>query len=101
METISKQIRQQLRQNSDSHTKASGQKFFKESVRVLGVKTAVVSKIAKTFNKEIKAMEKKQVFDLCEELWQSGYLEESFVACHYSYLISNKYLPSDFGILEK
>ena len=94
-------IREQLKQNSDPHTKATGQNFFKEKIKIYGVKTALVTKIAKSHVKEILAMDKKEVFDLCEDLWKSGFMEETFIACHYSYLIHKNYEPADFKVFEK
>jgi 3-methyladenine DNA glycosylase AlkD len=94
-------IRQELKQNSDAHTKRSGQRFFKEKVNLYGVKTALVTKIAKQYDKEILGMAKKDVFALCEELWRSEYMEESFIACHFSYLIRKKYQPEDIKAFEK
>jgi len=101
MKMIITKIRQELKQNSDSHTRTTGQNFFKEKVKLYGVKTALVTKFAKAFDKEILAMDKQQVFALCEELWQSGYMEESFVACHFSYLLRKNYEPADFKVFEK
>jgi 3-methyladenine DNA glycosylase AlkD len=101
MNAIIIKIRQELKKQSDPHTRATGQNFFKEKVKIYGVKTALVTKIAKSFDKEVLAMDKKQVFALCEDLWQSGYMEESFVACHFSYLIHKKFEPADFKVFEK
>jgi len=101
MQSIINTIRKELKQNSDPHTKATGQKYFKEEVNIYGIKTALVSKIGKTFDKEILAMDKNEVFVLCEELWQSSYMEESFIACHFSHLISKNYDPADFKVFEK
>jgi 3-methyladenine DNA glycosylase AlkD len=101
MNAITKKIRQELKQKSDPHTKATGQNFFKEKVKIYGVKTALVTKIAKTHDKEVLAMDKKEVFALCEELWQSGYMEESFIACHFSYLLRKNYEPADFKVFER
>jgi 3-methyladenine DNA glycosylase AlkD len=98
---ILEKVRQELRKNSDPHASASGKKFFKEAVRIYGVKTAIVTKIARSFNKEIKTMEKGQILLFCEKLWQSGYLEESFIACHWSYRLRRQYQPADFAIFEK
>jgi len=98
---IIKKIRQELKQNADEKTKQSGQRFFKEKIRMYGVKTGVVEKIAKTFFKEIKEKNKSEIFDLCEELWQSGYMEESFIACNWSYFIHKDFQPNDFKIFEK
>ena len=95
------QIHQELKQNGDLHTKTSGQNFFKEKIKIYGVKTALVTKVAKAHDKEILAMDKKEVFALCDELWQSGYMEESFIACRFSYLIHKSFEPADFKVFEK
>jgi 3-methyladenine DNA glycosylase AlkD len=93
-------IREELKQNSDPHTKATGQNFFKEKVKIYGVKTAMVAKIGKRYDRDILTMPKKDVFNLCKTLWQSGYMEESFIACHFSYLIRKNFETADFKIFE-
>lgn len=75
-------------------------RFFKEAVKLYGVKTAVVEKIGKEYFRKIKEKEKREIFQLCENLWQSGYMEESFIACNWSYAIRNRYEKSDFHIFE-
>ena len=79
----------------------SGQGFFKEKVKLYGVKTAIVRKLEKNAYKAIKDIKKTEIFNLCEELWQSGYMEESFIACNWSYFIHKDYKPEDFKIFEK
>ena len=101
MKRIIRQIRQELIQNSDPHTASTGQNFFKENVKIYGVKTVFVTRICKAFDKEIFAMDKKAVFALCEELWQSGYMEESFIACHFAYLVRKNFEPADFTVFER
>ncbi len=94
-------IRQELKENSDEHTKETGQRFFKEKIKFYGVKTAVVSRIGKEHFKNIKGKSKTEIFSCCEELWQSGYMEESFIACNWSYYIRKEYEPGDFAVFEK
>jgi 3-methyladenine DNA glycosylase AlkD len=65
MNSILNTIRKELKKASDPHTKATGQNFFKEKVKIHGVKTVQVTKIAKTYDKDILAMDKKEVFILC------------------------------------
>lgn len=101
MEDIIKTIRKELRQNSDEKIRETGQGFFKERIECYGVKAAVVGKVAKEYFKLIKDYKKSEVFELCEILWQSGYLEESFIACNWSYYFRNQYEPEDFRIFEK
>jgi len=101
MENILLKIRKELKQNIDSRTKATGQKYFKEKVKIYGVKTALVTKIAEQHDDEILAMPKNNVFALCDDLWQSDYMEESFIACHFSFLIRKIFDSSDFMVFEK
>lgn len=54
MTAIIDTIRRELIQNSDEQTRRSGQNFFKEKVKLHGVKTAVVTKIAKAHFKIIQ-----------------------------------------------
>ena len=101
MNSIIKIIRQELKQNSNEKTKITGQQFFKEQIRLYGVKSATVGKIGKEYFKTIKDKKKTEIFDLCEELWRSGYMEESFIACNWSYYIRKNYEPKDFKVFEK
>ncbi|MBE7554888.1 MAG: DNA alkylation repair protein [Anaerolineales bacterium] len=101
MNNILNKIRQELKQNADEHTQKSGQTFFKEQVQLYGVKTVVVSRIGKEYFKEIKDRGKTEIFKLCEALWQSGYLEESFIACNWSYFLRKDYEPQDFPVFER
>jgi 3-methyladenine DNA glycosylase AlkD len=93
-------IRSELKDSADEKTKESGKHFFKEEVKLYGVKTAIVSRIAKDRYKEIREEDKNEIFALCEELWSSGYMEESFIAANWAYFLHKKYEPSDFSIFE-
>lgn len=94
-------IQQQLKESADETTQVSGQRFFKETITTYGVKTVIVQKISKDLFKKIKDYPKQQIFKLCEKLWQSSYLEESFIACNLSYYLHKDYQPSDFKVFEK
>ena len=78
MMSIINKVRRELKQNSDVKTLKSNRRFFKEEIRLYGVKTPVVIKIGKKYLKEIKDKKKTCVFDLCEELWRvlTGFAEE-------------------------
>ena len=94
-------IRSELKDTADDKTKESCKRFFKEEIRLYGVKSAMVSRIIKKYHTEIKGKEKKEIFALCEELWSSGYIEESFIAADWAYSLRKKYEPSDFPIFER
>lgn len=98
---ILQELRRELNQNSDPETQKSSYKFFKEEVRLYGVKTATVQKIGKKYYQQIKDKSKAEILDLCEELWKSGIQEETYVACNWSYYIRERYEPDDFRIFER
>lgn len=102
MKNIIDDIRQSLIDSIDPKTLATSSHFFKEgeAAKVHGVKMGEVSKIAKEGLKQIKHLSKHEIFDLCEELWKSGYLEESVVACIWAESLHKQYEPSDFQIFE-
>jgi 3-methyladenine DNA glycosylase AlkD len=101
MEEILKKIRKELSENSDDATLKSADRFFKEEVKLYGVKTAIVSKISKEYYQTIKDKPKSEIFNLCEELWKSGMMEECFIACNWSYFIHKIYEKPDFKIFDK
>jgi 3-methyladenine DNA glycosylase AlkD len=97
---IIEKLRKDLTENIDEHTKNTAQRFFKEKIKVYGVKTATVSRISKKYYDEIKDFDKKEIFKLCEVLFSSGFMEESFVACNWSYNLNKGYEEKDFTIFE-
>ncbi len=101
MKSIINKIREELEKNIDEKTQATSQNYFKEKIKCLGVKTAIVSQISKEFFKLVNDKTKSEIFDLCEILWQSGCIEESFIACNWSFYIHKQYEPVDFQVFEK
>ncbi len=101
MKNIIESLREELTKNADEITRSSGERFFKENVKLYGIKSATVIRIGKEFYEKLPDKEKSNIFSLCEELWRSGYMEESFVACNWSYYVRHQFKPSDFEIFEK
>ena len=101
MDTIMLEIRKELVKNSDQRTLESSRNFFKDEIISYGVKSATVIKISKDFFKTIKNKSKEDVFTYCDELWQSNNLEESFIACNWSYSVHKEFQPADFEVFEK
>ncbi|MBP7653243.1 DNA alkylation repair protein [Candidatus Dependentiae bacterium] len=100
MNSIIKKIRYELKKNCDEKFKKSGQRFFKEEVKLYGVKSWIVRKISKDNFKNIKDKTKKELFAICEELLKSGYLEESFIACHWSEFSNKDFDKPDINTFE-
>jgi 3-methyladenine DNA glycosylase AlkD len=101
MQNIINEIRKELIANSDKKTQVTSQNFFKEKIIPYGVKTAIVSKISKKYFQQLKGKTKAEIFDLCDILWQSGYIEESFIACHWSYAVRKDFEAGDFEVFDK
>lgn len=101
MQSVIDDLRQELRQNADETIRAGSRRFFKDEVRSYGTKTAFVVKLARKYFANVKHGSKAEIFALCEELWRSGYMEESFVACDWSYRLRKQYTEEDFAVFEK
>lgn len=99
--TMLQQLRGKLKAHADDKTRQSATRFFKEEVRTYGVKSAVVQRIGKDFFGLIKSEPKEQIWDLCEQLWQSGVMEEAIVACNWSYALRKKFMPDDMLLFER
>jgi len=101
-EKILTEIRQVLKDCADEKTRQSSSRYFKEGEEALvyGVSMQEVGKIGKEFYKQIKGNSKKEIFEICEELWKSKYLEEAGIACIFSECLHKIYEPSDFKVFE-
>ncbi|NDV64893.1 DNA alkylation repair protein [Bacteroides sp. 224] len=95
-------IRQTLTDSINPKVLASSDRFFKtgEAAKVRGVGMGEVSKIGKLSFRQIKELPKQEIFKLCDELWQSGYLEEGVIACVWAESLYKQYEPSDFSTFE-
>ncbi len=98
---ILKEIRQALRESVDEKTLASGDRYFKEEVKLYGVRIPVVNEIGRLAFEKLRGLSKQEIFGLCEELWQSGYSEEGYIACNLSYYLHERYEPADFAVFER
>jgi len=101
-ETILKQIRETLSANADPKRVTLMERFFKEgeNAKVYGLNAANAKKIAKEALQQVKELSKQEIFEFCEELWKSSYLEEAGIACTFAESFHNKYEPSDFVFFE-
>ena len=101
MKEIVARLEKELEKMSDAKLQQTSQRFFKESIKTYGTKTGDVVKLGKEYFKEIKDLEKEEVFELCESLWQSGYLEETFIACEWSYNMHKQFEEKDIQTFER
>lgn len=93
-------IQQELIKASSLPVKQSAMSFFKESIDNYGVKSGEVKAIGKTYFKKLKGESKEQVFKHCTTLWQSGKIEEAFIACHWSHNMRKQFITADLNTFE-
>ena len=65
---ILKDVRRELKANVEEKYRLDNQKYFKEKISCYGVRTPVVRKIAKKYFKQIRHLDKTEIFALSEEL---------------------------------
>ncbi|RKZ30428.1 DNA alkylation repair protein [bacterium] len=99
-EKILKEIRNELNRNVDSEYKVGIQRFFKEEVKVYGVRGPVFKKISRKYFKQVNHLDKKEIFELCECLLNSGYGEEIGMAFDWAFRLKKYFDESDFKIFE-
>ncbi len=97
---IIKEIRKEFTRKASEALQTSGMRFFKEKVRIHGLKAADTKSISKKYLPQIKKMPKEKVFELCEKLLKSGYLEEMMIACDWAYSKIKEFEIADFKKFE-
>jgi len=98
MDPIISRIRRDLERIADPAIQESSRRFFKEEIRCYGTKTASVIALAKKYWKEVKSRPKPEIFAMCEDLYRSGYMEESFIVSEWAHALSGKYEPDDLAV---
>lgn len=101
MDPVIARIRQDLIDHADPEIRKRSQRFFREEIRCYGMKTAAVTAIAGKYWKDIRSRGKAGIFALCEELFQSGYLEESFIVSAWVHNLSGEYEREDFTTFQR
>lgn len=95
MDPIIGRIRKELSAQADPEIQKSSKRYFKEEITCYGMKTATVIAIARKYWKEVEGRPKPEIFMLCEELYQSGYMEESFIVSEWAHSLSGRYEKED------
>jgi 3-methyladenine DNA glycosylase AlkD len=82
IEHTAPRLKRQLRALADPEFKSSQQRFFKEAVRGLGVRTPAVRKLASEAAKEYRTARFSfdEILAISEGLWRSGIIEERALA---------------------
>jgi 3-methyladenine DNA glycosylase AlkD len=76
MDPVIIHIRKELKDHQDMEIRKTSQRFFKEEI----------------------AWPRQEIFFLCEELYKSGYLEESFIVSNWTSSLIGQYEPNDLPV---
>ena len=101
MDNTLQEIRNKLKAGGDARLRDAGQRYFKEKIKAYGFRTADVTRISKEHFSRVEGQGKEGIFRMCESLFSSGYIEESFIACNWSYYARDGFAESDFAVFER
>ncbi len=92
-------IRDELEQNKELVYKNGVTRYLKEDVNPIGVRMPKVRRIAKKYFP--KDLNKKEIFELCEQLLEKRTMEETFIAFAWVRRIEDNLVITDFARLER
>lgn len=101
------EIRRELKQNIDLEYKKGAIRHFKEPIKVYGVRSKIVRKIAQKyfplFGRSSQKWNggKKKFFSLCEQMLRSNYHEEAIIVFIWAEKLVKNFQESDFKIFER
>ncbi len=101
MDPVITQIRQELKDHQDLEIRKTSQRFFKEEITCYGIKTAIVLAIAKKYWKVVQRRTRPEIYLLCDELYKSGYLEESFIVSNWTNSLAGHYEREDLPVFKR
>ena len=101
MNKIIKDITEELKANVDEKYKKAQHWFFKEGIKLYGVRVGVVRKVGRDFFKKIEVKDKKHVFELCDELLKIEKQETRIIAWQWARKMKKEFMEGDFNIFER
>lgn len=101
MRKIVRNIIGELKKCVDVDYKKAQHWFFKEGIKLYGVRVGVVRKIGRGFFREIELKDKKHVFELCEELLRQEKQETRIIAWQWARKMKKDFVLGDFKIFER
>ncbi|HMD67508.1 MAG TPA: DNA alkylation repair protein [Chitinivibrionales bacterium] len=94
-------IRKSLKASSSEKTRKTSETFFKEKAKFHGAPSAAYRKIGREHFAQVKKLDKREILFLCEELLQSGYVEEAIIAYEWADRLRSSFTESDFAVFER
>ncbi|MDO9390760.1 MAG: DNA alkylation repair protein [bacterium] len=101
MNDIIKHIRAELLKNVDPVYREGAQNYFKEGIVLHGVRLPVVRAISAKYYRQVKGLERVEIFALCDQLLSYGTSEERTIAFDWAWRRRREFQPSDFNVFER
>jgi 3-methyladenine DNA glycosylase AlkD len=101
MTDIIKQIRAELLKKVDPVYREGAQNYFKEGIVLHGVRLPVVRAVSAKYFKQVRSLEKSEIFALCDKLLSYGTSEERTIAFDWAWRRRREFQPSDFIVFER
>ncbi|MBI4727730.1 DNA alkylation repair protein [candidate division TA06 bacterium] len=101
MKDIIKHIRAELLQNVDPVYRRGAMNYFKEGIVLHGVRLPAVRTISAKYYSQLRGLDKKEIFVLCDRLLSYGTSEERTIAFDWAWHRRREFQPSDFKTLER
>ncbi|MBD3311337.1 MAG: DNA alkylation repair protein [Candidatus Magasanikbacteria bacterium] len=101
MQTILYNLQNEFKKNVDLKYKRGCTNFFREDIKIFGVRTPIVRKISLKYFNIIKDRPKKDILNMCELLLGTGIQENALVAFAWAKKINKLYTKQDFKIFER
>lgn len=101
MKSIIYELKSDLVKNSAGEYRKSSERYFRENVKLYGVKATDLHKLETLHYKALTDKSKANIFKLCETLFESGMMEEALIACMWSDRVHKQYHMDDIRVFEK
>ena len=97
---ITAEITDDILKHSNPEFRKVQARFFKEEIPIRGTRSEDVKKITQKHWKNIKNLGKEEIIAICEELYKTGYLEESLAAPGFLSKLQKEYTAEDIRRFE-
>ncbi|MBS3787327.1 DNA alkylation repair protein [Candidatus Bipolaricaulota bacterium] len=99
-ESLIAKIESELLEMVDEDYKEDVQNYFNNEIDNYGVRTGEVRKLARRYYGEIKNRPKEDIFEVCEELLETGISENRTIAFQWAHKLKAQYETDDFSRFE-
>ncbi len=93
-------IESELLETVDEDYREGVKNYFSNEIDNYGVRTGDVRKLARRYYSEVKDQSKKDIFEICEELLETGISENRTIAFQWAHRLKAEYERDDFARFE-